>query len=82
MRGDHMRQRGFAAAGRAIKNAGRQPVRLHGAAQQPPRPQQMLLPIKLVQRARAHALGQRRILFDVFLIQLIQQRHDFSSIVK
>ena len=82
MRGDHMRQRGFAAARRTVKNAGRQPVRLHGAAQQPPRPQQMFLPIKLIQRARAHALGQRRVFFDVFLIQLIQQRHDFSSIVK
>ena len=38
MRGDHMRQRGFAAARRAVKNAGRQPVRLHGAAQQRPQP--------------------------------------------
>ena len=59
--GDDLRQRRLAGAGRPVEDEAAQLVGLDGAAQQPPRPDDVLLADVLVQRARAHARGQRRV---------------------
>ena len=53
-------ERGFARAGRAPEDGAGEPVGLDGAAQQPPRAHDGLLPDEFLQRAGAHAVGQRR----------------------
>ena len=59
--GDDLRQGRFAAAGRPPEDRGGQLVALDGAPQQRARPDDALLPGKLLQRARAHPRRQRRI---------------------
>ena len=58
--GDDGGQRGFAAARRAPEDGAGQPVGLDGAAQQPPRGDDVFLPDEFIQRARPHAIRQRR----------------------
>ena len=53
-------------------------VGLDGAAQQPARPDDMLLADELVQRARAHPRRQRRFLLQPFLVGLVKEVHRTS----
>ena len=73
--GDDARQGGFAAARRAVKNAGGETVRLDGPPQQPPGAHDMLLPEKLVQRPGTHPVRQGRAGFFI----VFKQRHARSS---
>ncbi len=59
--GDDHRQCGFTGAGRTSQDDGRkQTIGFYGAAQQFAWPQDLLLPDKLIQGARAHPGGERR----------------------
>ena len=58
--GDDMGEGGFAGAGRAGQNDGRQTVGLDRAAQQFSRREDVFLADKFLQRARAHPGGERR----------------------
>ena len=58
--GDQARERGLAGAGRAPEDDRLQQVALDGLAQRLPGRQQILLADELVERARPHALGERR----------------------
>ena len=64
--GDDARQRGLAGAGRPVEDDGAELVGLDRAAQQPARPDDVLLADELVERARAHPGGEGRF----FLSQL------------
>ena len=57
--GNQARERGLAGAGRAPEDDRLQQVALDGFAQRPARADQLLLALDLVERARAHALGER-----------------------
>ena len=57
--GDDAGQRRLAAAGRAEEDQRGDAVGFDGAAQQLARPQDVRLPDELVERARAHPVGQR-----------------------
>ena len=65
--GDHRRKRRLSAAGRPVKNAACQPVRLNGTAQQPSLADNMLLADEFIERACAHAIGKRRGRVRLFL---------------
>ena len=56
---DEVRQRRLPRPRRPVKNHARQPIRLNHPPQQLPRPQNMPLPRKLLQRARPHPRRQR-----------------------
>ncbi len=56
--GNHHGQGGFARARRPVENQRRELIRLNGAAQQPPRPQNMVLPDILFEPPGTHAGGQ------------------------
>ena len=72
--GDHHRQGGLARAGRPPQDDGReQPVGFDGAAQQLARPEDILLPDVLVQRARAHARRQRGFVFHAVLMAWVKR---------
>ena len=58
--GDDMGEGGFAGAGRAGEDDGRQPIRLDRAPQKFSRREDVFLPDKFFQSARAHAGRQRR----------------------
>ena len=57
--GDDGGERRFAAPRRAVEDGGSHAVGLDGAAEQPPRSDDVPLPDKFVQRSRAHAVSQR-----------------------
>ena len=57
--GDDGGERRFAAPRRAVEDGGSHAVGLDGAAEQPPRPNDVPLPDKFVQRSRTHAVSQR-----------------------
>ena len=59
-RRDDLREGGFARAGRAGKNDRRQSIRLDRAAQEFAGREDVLLPDKLLERARSHPAGERR----------------------
>ncbi len=71
--GDDARQGGLAAAGRPPEDDRRQLVGLNRAAQQTARPNDVFLADELVQRARAHARGQRRLVSGRLLAAQIEQ---------
>ena len=57
---DQARQRRLAGAGRAPQNDRLQLIAIDGEPERPSRPDQRVLADELVERARPHALGQRR----------------------
>ena len=57
--GNHLRQRGFAGAGRPVEDQRLNPIGLNGAAQQHARREDVLLADVFVQIARSHALRER-----------------------
>ena len=76
VRGDHLGQRGLAGAGRAKEDDRRkQAVGFDRPPQQPPRPDDMLLPDELIQRARAHARRQRRFVFHPVIHRVGEEIH-------
>jgi len=58
---DDVRQGGLAGAGRPPQDDRRELVGLDGAAEQAPRPDDVLLPDEFIQRLGAHPHGQRRV---------------------
>jgi len=60
------RQGRLARAGRPVKDDRAELVRLDGAAQQASRPDDVPLADELIQRARPHARGERRLLLGQF----------------
>ena len=71
--GDDARQRGLAGAGRPVEDHRAELVGLDRAAQQPARPHDVLLADELVQRARAHPGGKRRLFLGQFLAAGIEE---------
>ncbi|MEI2776444.1 MAG: hypothetical protein V9G19_10830 [Tetrasphaera sp.] len=71
--GDDPRQCRLARARWAIEDQAAQLVGLDGAAQQPPRADDVLLADVLGQSARAHACSQRRILLHPFSVGLVEE---------
>ena len=72
--GDDLGQGGLAGAGRPPQDDGReQPVGLDGAPQQLAGADDLLLPDELVQRARAHAGGQRGLGIHAFLHGMVEE---------
>jgi hypothetical protein len=57
--GDDMREGGLSRAGRPVKDERRKSIRQQHSPQQFARPEEMFLADVLVERARAHACGQR-----------------------
>jgi hypothetical protein len=71
--GDDARQCGLAGAGGAVEDDRGELIGLDGAAQQPPRPYDVLLTDELVQRARPHPRGQGRLLLGQLLATGLKQ---------
>ena len=77
--GDDARQGGLAGAGRAVEDDRAELVGLDGAAQEPPGPDDVLLADELVEGARAHARGQRRLALDQFLAAGVKQVREMTA---
>ena len=73
--GDDACQRGLAGAGRAVEDQAAQLIGLDRTPQQTPRPDDVLLAHKLVQRARTHARSQRRFVLQPFLMGVVEKVH-------
>lgn len=76
---DDVREGGFAAAGRAVKDERIEAVGEEHPAEQFARPEEVRLPDVLVQRAGAHLRRQRAGLQPVLVAQVVEQVHGGSS---
>ena len=73
--GDDVCKRGFPRPRRSVKNAAAQFIRAYRPAKQRPFADQVLLPDKLRQIARAHTLGKRRGFLNIDFACVIKQIH-------
>ena len=72
--GNDLRQRGLACSRRPPQDDGReQPVRFDGAAQELALADDVLLADIFIQRARAHARGERRLCLHAFLHGMVEK---------
>jgi len=71
--GDHVRQGGLAHARRPPEDDRGQVVSFDGPPQQPPAPDDILLPDEFFQRARPHPCGQGRIASGALLACVVKQ---------
>jgi len=76
--GNDLRQRGFAGAGRPVKDDGGQPVGVEHAAEEFARTQEMVLANEFVEVLGAHANSQRRDALQVLLAGCGEEVHGLS----
>ena len=70
---DDVRQRGLAGAGRAVEDQRAEPIGLQHAPQQLAFAEEMLLPDKLLERARPHPRRQRLRLLPIRFVNALEQ---------
>ena len=74
--GDHTRERSFAGSGRTVEyDRTKEPISLDCPPQQAAFSQDVPLPNDVIQRSRAHACCQRRLLFQLFFKGVIKKIH-------